>query len=220
MKKIITLLLFLLIQFVTFSVYAKETCPNNQIWYTSSDGNVITPSSSDVFGATITNNTYTDGKGIITFDGDVTSIGKNAFDGCSGLNSVEIPESVTSIGDYAFASCSGLTSVTIPNSVTNIGSNALYGTAWWNNQSDGIIYKDNCLLGCKGNNPTGSIDILNGTRLIAGCAFWFCSDITSVTIHYSVTNIGEEAFYGCSKLASVTIPNSVTDIGKKHSMVV
>ena len=51
----------------------------------------------------------------------VTSIGDYAFDGCSGLTSVTIPDGVMNIGGWAFRYCSGLTSVTIPNSVTNIG---------------------------------------------------------------------------------------------------
>ena len=58
---------------------------------------------------------------------DVTSIGESAFEYCSGLTSVTIPNSVMSIGDYAFFDCSGLTSVTIPNSVTNIGEFAFKG---------------------------------------------------------------------------------------------
>ena len=57
----------------------------------------------------------------------VTSIGGSAFDCCSGLTSVTIPNSVTSIGNYAFIGCSGLTSVTIGNSVTSIGESAFDG---------------------------------------------------------------------------------------------
>ena len=54
----------------------------------------------------------------------VRSIGDDAFRGCSGLTSVNIPNTVTSIGSSAFSGCSGLTSVTIPNSVTSIGEYA------------------------------------------------------------------------------------------------
>ena len=57
----------------------------------------------------------------ITIPNSVTSIGDFAFDYCYGLTSITIPNSVTSIGEYAFSSCKSLTSITIPNSVTSIG---------------------------------------------------------------------------------------------------
>ncbi len=57
----------------------------------------------------------------------VTSIGERAFEGCSELTSITIPDGVITIGDSAFWSCSGLTSITIPDSVTSIGIGAFSG---------------------------------------------------------------------------------------------
>ena len=120
----------------------------------------------------------------------VTSIGNYAFEGCSGLTSVIIPNSVTSIGYTAFFCCSGLTSVTIGNSVTSIGENTFYG--------------------CSG---LTSVTIGNSVKSIGNGAFSNCYGLTSVTIPNSVTSIGASAFYYCIGLTSVTIPNSVTSIG-------
>ena len=120
----------------------------------------------------------------------VTAIGSGAFDGCTGLTSVTIPNSVTAIGSCALRSCSGLTSVTIPSSVTSIGS--------W------------AFSGCSG---LTSVIIPNSVTAIGSGAFDGCSGLTSVTIPNSVTAIGSVAFRSCSGLTSVTIPSSVTSIG-------
>ena len=49
-----------------------------------------------------------------------------AFEECSSLQSITIPNSVTRIGDRFFFKCSSLQSITIPNSVTNIGQEVFY----------------------------------------------------------------------------------------------
>ena len=110
----------------------------------------------------------------------VTSIGRYALRGCSGLTEVTIGKSVTSIESYAFYDCSGLTSVTIPNSVTSIGYEAFRG--------------------CSG---LTSVTIGNSVTSIESYAFYDCSGLTSVTIPNSVTSISSSAFYGCSGLTKV-----------------
>ena len=150
---------------------------------------------------------------VIPNDGSVTSIGDNAFDRCSGLTSVTIPDSVTSIGTQAFRWCSGLTSITIPDSVTSIGTQAFYGCSGLTSVTigNGVTSIGNYAFdGCSG---LTSITIPDSVTSIGRGAFEDCSGLTSITIPDSVTSIGNYAFYGCSGLTSIVIPNSVTSIG-------
>ena len=99
------------LEFVNPNQPNQPTPANNEIWYTSSDGNVVTPYETIVFGATITSNEYDNGMGVITFDGDITKIGDYAFRKCKSLTSVTIPDSVTTIGSSAFYYCKSLKTV-------------------------------------------------------------------------------------------------------------
>ena len=159
------------------------------IEYTSTDNQIVEPYDDSAFGVTILSNTYKNGVGIIEFSSPITKIGASAFDECSNLTSVTIPDSVTSIGDLAFYDCTNLKIATIGNSVTSIGSSAF----------------------SKCSNLT-SVTIPNSVNSIGIAAFSKCSSLTSVSLPNSVTSIGTSAFSECSSLTSVSLPNSITSI--------
>lgn len=154
-------------------------------------------------------------KGLTTIDipNSVKYIGGAAFGACTGLNSVDIPNSVIEIEDNAFNSCTSLSNIIIPNTVKYIGYSAFGGTAWLNNQPNGLIYAGKVAYLYKGSMPQGTrIDLENGTLGISSCAFSSCTNLVSITIPNSVTTIGEDAFSGCTGLSTITIPNSVTSL--------
>jgi hypothetical protein len=144
----------------------------------------------------------------------VTSIGERAFWDCSSLTSITIPNGVTSIGQGAFFGCSSLATINIPDSAY-IGWDALSGTAWLDNQPDGVVYAGKVAYSYKGDMPADTnLTLLPGTKVIHIDAFSFqnnntVSNLTSITIPNSVTNIetytGRGAFWLCDNLTTITV---------------
>ena len=121
----------------------------------------------------------------VTYSGvqySVTSIDPSAFEDCTGLTSITIPNSVTDLGIGAFYGCTGLTSITIGNSVTSIGERAFSG--------------------CFG---LTTVTIPNSVTSIGNFAFYGCTGLTFITIPNSVTSIGDAAFSSCTGLTSITV---------------
>ena len=239
------LCLCILLTLLPVNALAAETassgsCGDNLTWELDAEGTLTISGTGDMWGYTWQEKTpwassYSSIKEVILKNG-VTSIGSDAFSGCSSLTSVTIPNSVTSIGPRAFANCTGLTSITIPNSVTSIEVGVFVNCTGLMSITipNSVTHIENyAFRGCSSltsvtipNSVTSirpyafadcsslaSVTIPNGVTSIMYRVFYNCSSLTSVTIPNSVTSIEEHAFYGCSSLTSVTIPNSVTSIG-------
>lgn len=114
-----------------------------------------------------------------SIDGEkITEIGATAFEDCSNLTKITIPDGVTKIGNDAFNDCSNLTSITIPDSVTSI---------------------DDCALKYCG--KLTSIELPSKLTEIANGLF-YGSGLTEITIPDDVTKIGDYVFRGCSSLST------------------
>jgi hypothetical protein len=148
---------------------------SNNKYFSSIDGNLYNKKQTElIYYATGKNK-----KSFIILNG-VTIIGEGAFEGCTRLTNVTIPNSVKSIKASAFAACTNLESIKIPDSVTAIGEAAFV----------------NC-------SRFKSITIPKSVTSIGYGTFGGCENLTSVTIPKGVTNIGFGAFNGCSKLTNI-----------------
>lgn len=121
----------------------------------------------------------------------VTSLGEDAFNYCTKLESVNIPEGITTISAGCFSDCNSLSTISIPDSVNEIGGSAF--------------------LACT---KLTSIEIPDGVERIEDSTFKKCTALYSIVIPDSVVFIGDNAFDSCWTIEEIDIPHSVTYIGK------
>lgn len=164
--------------------------PNNEIWYTSTDGNIVTPKT--ITGNTLISNTYENGVGKLVYKNEITAVVEDMFYEKATLSTITIPESVTTINSYAFFACEKLNSINLPNSLIQIQG---YG----------------CFAGCSSLEEITIPDTV--TNLTSNSTFAGCSSLTKVVLPNSLTKVTSSMFNGCSNLRNIKIPNSVTEIG-------
>lgn len=149
----------------------------------------------------------------ISIPSTVTEIGEHAF-GYSNLQHVTLPNALVSIDDNAFNDCTALEAIDIPQSVSTLGSSCFSGcsqlasvTLHAGNLTQiayGVFYR--CGI--------TSIDIPAGVTNIGSSAFYGCSSLQSVTLPDGLNSIGSSAFSGCEALQALDIPSSVSELGQ------
>lgn len=157
----------------------------------------------------------------------VTSVGAYAFQDCTSLTSVIIPDSVTSIGYDAFSGCSGLESITVPfigGSREPVANSPRYsfGYIFGTTNYVGAIATEQVFIASPGSTTCTSRTFyipsslksvtVTGGEIVVG-AFYGCTGVSCITIGDGVTNIAEQAFFGCTSLTDIVIPDRVTSIG-------
>jgi len=150
----------------------------------------------------------------ITLPNGVTSIGEYAFDNCTALTSVNIPETVTSIGVHAFEDCTSLTSINIPDGVTTISNGTFESCTSLASVTlpEGLETIDSwAFYSCT---SLTTITLPDGLTSIGSSAFDSCTSLTSITLPDGLETINGSAFQDCTSLASITIPIAVTSIGE------
>ena len=122
--------------------------------------------------------------------GSLSMIGAHAFDGCTALTKISLPNGVMAIGDYAFFGCTVLTEAKLSASLDSVGKNVF-----------------------KGCTALEKVTIPNGAKAIGYGMFEDCALLSEVALPDSITSIGAHAFEGCAALTDIVVSDSVETIG-------
>ncbi len=155
----------------------------------------------------------------VVWNGCTPRFGFGIFAGCSAIERIEIPEGIEELGSGMFFGCTALTEVTLPESLRNIrfdpdSMDFLMGqTAWYEAQTDGILYLGDFAIGYKGDNNVTTLSLREGTVGIAEGAFRYLKSLETIEIPDCVRFIGENAFPRLDKVTDIRLPRNLERIG-------
>lgn len=148
---------------------------------------------------------------VVIYENSVKTIGMAAFEYCSSLADIVLPEGVTTIARSAFWGCSSLSRIDLPEGVTTIGHSAFYGC-----EKLSSVKLPNSLTTIEGFAFSGcnglTITIPDNVESMSMLTFSYCSSLVDVTLPSTMTTLEYGAFENCTSLRSVTIPNSVNTV--------
>ena len=195
-----------------------DDIPHNQIWYTTYY-NYPVELSSDAFDRTILSQTFSDGKGVVTFDGPVTRVGSYAFR-WNDLTSVTLPNSVETIESYAFW-YNQISSFHTPARLKSVepqafrGCNLLARIYGPHASADekALLLEDGTLAAYAMASAGPELTIPQGTVSLAANLFYDQDGIRDVILPEGLTTIGDGCFSYDDALETVSLPSTLTEVG-------
>ena len=178
--------------------------------------------------------------GNLVIGNGVKTIGNSAFYDCTGVNAITLGTSVITIGEYAFYNCNKVTGdLFVPDSVETIGQKAfarcvaingkltigsgvttIGAQAFYNNTSlTAIEYKGNIAISTYSSKPnifegvSRNLSVIIRSRCVPSYLFYQMTNITELTLHEPLLEIGDYAFSGCSGITAVGFVKGLTKIG-------
>ena len=208
--------------------FSETINTSQQIYYTASEK--VVPAVDDVFGATIKSNNFdaATGKGVITFNGNVTKIGYCAFYDCDSLLEITIPESVSSFGNYVFEDCDNLKKVTmlpivaptLGNGVFDYDANIAVNVYKECVDAYKATWTDYASLIVGSGNVSGTTTIKYTTTDGQALSIvslpiksnTYKSGVGEMVVYGTLTRVNELLFVVNDQLKSITLPESITSV--------
>ena len=150
----------------------------------------------------------------IELPNSIIGLGSWVFEGCTSLTNVVLPNNLESCGINVFANCTSLKSIVIPNSLKKIGYGMFSGCSNLTSIQlpPAMTELPNSMFSdC---DSLDNLDFLSGITKIGDSALSDCDGLKNITIPGSVTSIGSNAFADCKNLEGVTIHSGVTFIDR------